>query len=60
MKKRILCAYACAQDGDISKAHDLYTTMRWNPVTFWEYADSLGVEVYEFFWNLYYPDNPIA
>ena len=59
MKKIILDAYVCAQDGDMSKAHDLYATMRWNPVAFWEYTDSLGVKVYEFFWNLYYPDNPV-
>ena len=59
MRKRILDAYVCAQNGDMSKAHELYYTMLWHPVAFWGSADSLGVEVYEFFWNLYYPDNPI-
>ena len=59
MKERILDAYIYAQNGDMSKAHELYAAMRWNPVAFWESAESFGFEVYEFFWNLYYPDNPI-
>lgn len=60
MRKRILDAYVFAQNGDMSKAHYLYPTVRFMPVEFWQEVDKCGEDVYEFFWNLYYPDNPIA
>ena len=59
MKKRISDAYVCAQNGDMSKAHDLYYAARFYPVEFWKEVEECGDGVYRLFWNLYHPDNQI-
>lgn len=59
MKEKILDAYKKALNGDMNAAHYLYSTARFYPVEFWMESDKCGEDVYRFFWNLYYPDNPV-
>ena len=59
MKEEILSAYEKAQKGDMSMAHDLYYAARFMPIEFWQEVDKCSEGIYRFFWDLFYPDNPI-
>lgn len=59
MKEEIIGAYEKAQKGDMSMAYELYYVARFMPIEFWQEVDKCAGDIYRFFWDLFYPDNPI-